>query len=79
MTAPLAAPPTVAELLDFEAGHRRHTGDKEMAIIRQLGITPARYYQLLHRAVPTEEALRHDPILTNRLRDAYGRRRGLTL
>nr|WP_274635557.1 DUF3263 domain-containing protein [Microbacterium bovistercoris] len=70
MTGPLPDRPTVPELLDFEAGHRRHTGTKEQEIRLKLQITPARYYQLLHRAITTETALQHDPILTNRLRDA---------
>ena len=60
--------PTEQELLTFEATHRRHTGRKENAIRDELHITPARYYQLLGRAIWTEEALHHDPILTNTLR-----------
>lgn len=57
-----------AQLLTFEAAHPTHTGVKETAIIRELALAPARYYQLLYRLIGTEQALRIDPILTNRLR-----------
>jgi len=54
-------------LLDFEAGWHRHGGEKEEAIRAQLGLTPARYYQLLGRLIDTEDALAHDPMLVKRL------------
>lgn len=62
--------PTDAELLTFEAAHDpgAHTGRKDEAIHKQLGIRPARYYQLLGRLIWLEDALLIDPMLTNRLR-----------
>lgn len=55
-------------LLAFEAAATRHSGAKEEAIRAELGITPARYYQLLGRLIETEAALAHDPMLVRRLR-----------
>ncbi|QKJ18828.1 DUF3263 domain-containing protein [Microbacterium hominis] len=55
-------------VLDFEAEWRRHAGDKEDAIRSELGLAPARYYQLLGRLLDTVEAQRHDPMLVKRLR-----------
>lgn len=60
--------PTDEELLAFERKNLKHTTRKEAEIPRELGITPARYYQLLGRLIWTEEALQIDPMLTNRLR-----------
>lgn len=58
---------TDEQLLAFEARHPKHTTRKEAEIPIELGITPARYYQLLGRLIWTEEALQIDPMLTNRL------------
>lgn len=55
-------------LLDFEATWPRHSSAKEEMIRIDLKITPARYYQLLARAIDTREALEYDPMLTHRLR-----------
>lgn len=55
------------QLLDFEAAHPTWTGKKEEAIMAELGMRPARYWQLLHRAVLTREALEHDPVTTHRI------------
>lgn len=60
--------PTPAALLTFEAAHTRDTGAKESAIRHELGLSPARYYQLLGRLIWTETALAADPVLVNRLR-----------
>jgi hypothetical protein len=60
---------TPAELLDFEAEHPGHQPGKEDAIIRQLGIPPARYYQLLHRAARSAEGIAYDPITARLVRD----------
>lgn len=57
-----------AAILSFEASWPRHSGAKEEAIRAQLGITPARFYQLLGRIIDTESALAHDPLLVGRLR-----------
>jgi hypothetical protein len=60
-------------ILDFEADWQRrsggrHDGGKEEAIRARLGLTPPRYYQLLGRAINTQAALAHDPMLVARLR-----------
>jgi len=55
-------------ILDFEAEWRRHVGAKEEAIREDLGISPARYYQLLGRLIDTAEAQAYDPMLVKRLR-----------
>lgn len=60
--------PTDEQLLAFEAANPRRNGRKETAIRTELDITPARYYQLLGRLIWLEDALRIDPMLTNRLR-----------
>lgn len=55
-------------LLAFESRWRAHAGAKEEAIRRELGMPPARYYQLLGRLIDTADALEHDPMLVKRLR-----------
>lgn len=55
-------------ILEFEAEWRRHAGAKEEAIRTDLGMSPARYYQLLGRLIETAEAQEHDPMLVKRLR-----------
>ncbi|WP_300265883.1 DUF3263 domain-containing protein [Microbacterium sp.] len=53
---------TPAALLAFEQRWPRHTGHKEEAIRRELGLTPARYYQLLSRAARSFEGMAAEPI-----------------
>ncbi len=70
---------TVARLLAFEDAHRGHTGAKEVAIRDELGVTPARYYQLLTHAIDSHDAARLYPMLTRvllRERDEAHARRG---
>ena len=55
-------------ILAVEAEWRRHAGAKEEAIRSELGLSPARYYQLLGRLIDTAEAQAHDPMLVKRLR-----------
>ncbi|MDI3409117.1 DUF3263 domain-containing protein [Streptomyces cavernicola] len=43
-------------------------GVKERAIREQLGISPARYYQVLNALLDDPLALAHDPVTINRLR-----------
>lgn len=63
-----AHPISVEQLLDFAAAHTgRFDGAVDEAIRAELGITPARYFQLLSRAIRTTAALEHDPQTTNRL------------
>jgi len=56
------------DILRFEGEWRRHVGAKEEAIRADLGLSPARYYQLLGRLLETAEAQAHDPMLVKRLR-----------
>lgn len=55
-------------ILDFEAEWSRHAGAKEEAIRAELGLTPARYYQLLGRLLDSAAAIVYDPMLVKRLR-----------
>lgn len=56
-------------LLAFEHSWPRHSGHKETAIRRELGITPARYYVLLHRAARSRAGIVADPITARRIRE----------
>jgi hypothetical protein len=56
------------DVLDFERDWRSHEGRKNAAIRERFGITPARYYQLLNRAIDDPDALDHDPLTVRRLR-----------
>ncbi|MCT1479320.1 DUF3263 domain-containing protein [Microbacterium sp. p3-SID336] len=65
-------------ILSLEAAWPRHGGMKEEVIRNTLGMSAARYYQLLGRLIETEAALAHDPMLVRRLRrlrDTRGARR----
>lgn len=69
-----------ATLLDFEARHPGHPAGKQQAIETELGVSAARYYQLLSRTLEHPEAERLDPILVHglrRLRDRAATRRGV--
>lgn len=59
--------PTVPDLLDFERRHEKHTSRKEVLILDELGIKPARYYQLLLHAARSIEAWEIDPMLCDRI------------
>ncbi|MGW0737616.1 DUF3263 domain-containing protein [Streptomyces sp. NPDC002851] len=43
-------------------------GPKERAIRERLGMSPARYYQVLNALLDDPRALAHDPVTVNRLR-----------
>jgi hypothetical protein len=58
----------VRAILDFERSWWRERGLKERAIRARLGMSAARYYRALNRAIDLPEALRHDPLLVKRLR-----------
>ncbi|MDI9889993.1 DUF3263 domain-containing protein [Microbacterium sp. IEGM 1404] len=60
--------PTTIDLLDFEEAWPRWSGRKDEAIRARFEIPPARYFQLLGRAIQTREALEARPMLVNRLR-----------
>jgi hypothetical protein len=55
-------------ILDFERGWWQRPGAKERAIRDRLGLSAARYYQLLNRLIDSPDALRYDPMLVKRLR-----------
>lgn len=70
---------TPENLLAFESHWPLHTPDKGEAIRSRLGISPVRYYQLLHRAASSLEGIREHPITARRVREAIAgglRRRG---
>lgn len=64
----VSAPIPVDELLAFEGAHPRHSGWKEEEIRARFGVPPARFYQLLGRAIDTAEAEQLEPMLVHRLR-----------
>ncbi|WP_217181949.1 DUF3263 domain-containing protein [Streptomyces sp. AC495_CC817] len=55
-------------ILAMETAWPRHSGAKEEVIRAQLGMSAARYYQLLGRLIESEVALEYDPLLIGRLR-----------
>lgn len=54
------------ELLDLEQAHPRHTAAKYDAI-HALGLTEARFYQLLTRAAASMEGQAYDPVTAHRV------------
>lgn len=56
-----------AEVLAFERDWTGPTATKESAIRSQLGLSSARYYQVLRAAIRDPQALRDDPMLVRRL------------
>lgn len=57
---------TVPKLLTLEARHPGHTPAKYEAI-RRLGLSEARFYQLLHRAAASVEGQAFDPVTAHRV------------
>lgn len=55
-------------LLAFEGREWPAAGTKEQAIRLELGISAARYYQMLNALIDTPAAARYDPLLVSRLR-----------
>lgn len=63
-------------ILDFERSWWMRPGPKEAAIRRELGLSPARYYELLRALVDDEDAYAFDPLTVKRLkRQRHQRRR----
>ena len=61
-------------VLAFERQWWRHVGAKEEAIRSELGLSSARYYQVLGALIDEPAALAHDPMLVNRLQRMRGAR-----
>ncbi len=57
------------KLIAFETRWPQHNGTKELTIRAELGITPARYYQLLGRAAVSREGIAFDPLTARRVRE----------
>jgi len=57
---------STGDLLDFERAWPRHSSHKEIAI-RSRGLTPARFYALLHRAATSLEGQAHDALTAHRV------------
>ncbi|PRA80823.1 DUF3263 domain-containing protein [Microbacterium sp. MYb66] len=55
-------------ILALEAAWPRHGSAKEEVIRAQLGMSAARYYQLLGRLIESDAAVEYDPMLVRRLR-----------
>lgn len=60
-------------LLAFERAWPHHDGRKDLRIRRELGIAPARYYQLLGRAAVSHEGMSAHPITARRVRERTAR------
>lgn len=64
-------------LLRFEAEAPTRAGAKEAGIRERFGVSPARYYQLLHALIDLPPAVRFDPQLIGRLHRTRESRRQL--
>ena len=62
-------------ILDFERSWWMRDGSKEAAVKDELGLSSARYYQLLGGLLNRDDALAYDPLLVRRLRRLRDRRR----
>ncbi|MFJ8433030.1 DUF3263 domain-containing protein [Kitasatospora sp. NPDC094019] len=62
-------------VLALEGRSWRTAGAKERAVREELGLSSARYYQLLNGLLDRPEALAHAPVLVNRLRRVREARR----
>jgi hypothetical protein len=56
------------QVLEMERRDWRSPGAKELAVRTELGLSSARYYQVLNALLDSPEALRADPMLVKRLR-----------
>lgn len=70
-------------IMRFEGRWWRLAGSKEAAIRDELGLSPTRYYQLLHQLIDRADVAAAYPVLVNRLRRRLAvrrpRPRGITL
>jgi hypothetical protein len=54
-------------VLDVERDWWLEGGTKEESIRRRLGLSPSRYYRLLHALLDVREAMAYDPLVVRRL------------
>lgn len=62
-------------ILDFERTWWSEPGPKATAIQARMGLSPARYYQLLAALIGSAEAAAYDPLVVRRLRKMRTNRR----
>ena len=67
--------PLLRSVLDLEDAGRALEVPKARAVRERLGLTPARYHQLLDRALDEPSALAYRPVLVLRLRRLREERR----
>jgi hypothetical protein len=67
--------PRLRAVLDLERTWRTSGVPKERVVRERLGLSPARYQQLLNRAIDVPEAVAYDAMLVRRLRRVRGVRR----
>lgn len=68
--------PRLREVLELEASFPSLGVTRDRAARERLGLSPARYHQLLDRAIDRPEALEQHPMLVLRLRRLREHRRG---
>lgn len=62
-------------ILDFERAWWSEPGPKGAAIQARIGLSPARYYQLLAELIASADAAAYDPLVVRRLRKLQRNRR----
>jgi hypothetical protein len=62
-------------ILDFERTWWSQPGPKAAGIQSRLGLSPARYYQLLSALIGSADAAAYDPLVVRRLRKMRSNRR----
>lgn len=62
-------------MLDFERTWWSEPGPKGAAIQARIGLSPARYYQLLAELIASPDAEAYDPLVVRRLRRIRSNRR----
>jgi Protein of unknown function (DUF3263) len=67
--------PLGRRVLDLERSWATRRGPRGRAIRERLGLSPARYHQVLLRTIALPEALAYDPVLVGRLRRLRDARR----
>jgi len=67
--------PRQRDMLDFERTWWSEAGPKGAAIQARIGLSPARYYQLLAELIGSADAAAYDPLVVRRLRKLRSSRR----